>query len=80
MSVIGVKFFWLACWTVTESASHGRVGRGANVAAGPRKVDNLESLIRFARGDQSLRLDIADRLAAYFGLELQPTKASMEGK
>ena len=33
------------------------------------------SLIRFARGDQSLRLDIADRLAEYFGLELQPTKA-----
>lgn len=30
------------------------------------------SLIRFARGDQSLRLDIADRLAEYFGLELQP--------
>jgi plasmid maintenance system antidote protein VapI len=29
------------------------------------------SLIRFARGDQSLRLDIADRLAVYFGLELQ---------
>lgn len=28
------------------------------------------SLIRFARGDQSLRLDIADRLAEYFGLEL----------
>jgi hypothetical protein len=43
-------------------------------------VDNLESLIRFARGDQSLRLDIADRLTAHFGLELQPTKASMEGK
>ena len=33
------------------------------------------SLIRFARGDQSLKLDNADRLAAYFGLELQPTKA-----
>lgn len=28
------------------------------------------SLIRFARGDQSLRLDIADRLASYFGLKL----------
>jgi len=27
-----------------------------------------------------LRLDIADRLTAHFGLELQPTKASMEGK
>ena len=29
------------------------------------------SLIRFARGDQSLRLDIADRLAAHFRLELR---------
>lgn len=28
------------------------------------------SLIRFARGDQSLRLDVADKLAAYFGLRL----------
>ena len=37
------------------------------------------SLIRFARGDQSLRLDIADRLAVYFGLELQPTKATGKG-
>jgi plasmid maintenance system antidote protein VapI len=33
------------------------------------------SLIRFARGDQSLRLDIADRLAAYFRLELTERKA-----
>ena len=32
------------------------------------------SLMRFARGDQSLRLDIADRLAAYFGLELTRRK------
>ena len=28
------------------------------------------SLIRFVRGDTSIRLDIADRLAVYFGLEL----------
>ncbi|MCY2952639.1 MAG: hypothetical protein NTU53_11800 [Planctomycetota bacterium] len=27
------------------------------------------SLIRFLRGDQSLRLDMADRLAAYLGIE-----------
>jgi plasmid maintenance system antidote protein VapI len=33
------------------------------------------SLIRFVRGDTSIRLDIADRLAEYFGLELQPTTA-----
>ncbi|HEY1602618.1 MAG TPA: helix-turn-helix transcriptional regulator, partial [Pirellulales bacterium] len=28
------------------------------------------SLIRFVRGDSSLRLDVADKLAEYFGLEL----------
>jgi len=28
------------------------------------------SVMRFCRGDSSLRLDIADRLATYFGLEL----------
>ena len=27
------------------------------------------SLMRFLRGDQSLRLDLADRLAAHFGIE-----------
>ena len=27
------------------------------------------SLIRFLRGEQSLRLDLADRLADYFGIE-----------
>jgi plasmid maintenance system antidote protein VapI len=29
------------------------------------------SVMRFAKGSQSLRLDMADRLAAYFGLELK---------
>jgi len=28
------------------------------------------SIMRFVRGDQYLRLDMADRLAGYFGLEL----------
>ncbi len=37
------------------------------------------SLLRFARGDQSLRLDCADRLAAYFRLELRPTFMPKEG-
>jgi plasmid maintenance system antidote protein VapI len=31
-----------------------------------------QSLMKFVRGEQSLRLDMADRLAAYFGLELRP--------
>jgi plasmid maintenance system antidote protein VapI len=30
-----------------------------------------QSLMRFVRGQQSLRLDMADRLAAFFGLELR---------
>jgi plasmid maintenance system antidote protein VapI len=34
------------------------------------------SLIRFARGDQSLRLDVADKLAVYFGLRLVAEKTS----
>ncbi|MDZ4658706.1 MAG: helix-turn-helix transcriptional regulator [Bythopirellula sp.] len=29
-----------------------------------------QTLMKFARGDSSLRLDMADKLAAYFGLEL----------
>lgn len=33
------------------------------------------SLIRFLRGETSLRLDVADRLADYFGLELTQRKA-----
>jgi plasmid maintenance system antidote protein VapI len=32
------------------------------------------SIMRFVRGSQSLRLDMADRLAAYFGLELRPAR------
>jgi hypothetical protein len=32
------------------------------------------SLIRFRRGDTSLRLDVADRLADYLGLELVPRR------
>jgi plasmid maintenance system antidote protein VapI len=38
------------------------------------------SLIRFARGDQSLMLDSADKLAAYFGLELRPTDHKAKGR
>jgi plasmid maintenance system antidote protein VapI len=30
-----------------------------------------QSLMKFVRGQQSLRLDMADKLAAYFGLALR---------
>jgi plasmid maintenance system antidote protein VapI len=32
------------------------------------------SIMRFVRGTQSLRLDMADRLADHFGLELRPKR------
>jgi plasmid maintenance system antidote protein VapI len=52
---------------------------GRAVAEGQANYKALEretgvargSIMRFVRGSQSLRLDMADRLAAYFGLELR---------
>ncbi len=32
-----------------------------------------QSIMKFVRGEQSLRLDIGDKLAAYFGLEVHRT-------
>ena len=33
-----------------------------------------QSLARFMRGEQSIRLDLADRLAEYFGIESRARK------
>ena len=38
------------------------------------------SIGRFIRGERSIRLDIADKLAAYFGLALQPIKPKPKKK
>jgi transcriptional regulator with XRE-family HTH domain len=35
-----------------------------------------QSLMKFARGEQSLRLDLADKLADCFGLSLRPNDAT----
>ena len=37
-------------------------------------------IARFVRGETSLRLDIADRLATFFHLELRPVRATTKGK
>ena len=51
--------------TIQQSGlTHYRVGRGAGIPE--------SSLLRFMRGETSLRLDKADRLAAYLGLRLVP--------
>lgn len=59
--------------TITHAVENGRTSyktleRETGVARG--------SIMRFVRGSQSLRLDKADRLAAYFGLELRPRRKS----
>ena len=38
------------------------------------------SLSRFVRGERTLRLDMADRLAAHFGLELRVRKRSRRAR
>jgi plasmid maintenance system antidote protein VapI len=48
---------------VESGISHQRLERATGVTRA--------SIMRFVRGDQSLRLDKADLLAQYFGLELQ---------
>ena len=38
------------------------------------------SIMRFVAGKQSLRLDMADRLADYFGLELRVKRSKQKGR
>jgi plasmid maintenance system antidote protein VapI len=38
------------------------------------------SIMRFVQGSQSLRLDMADRLAVYFGLEVRAKRSKQEGR
>jgi plasmid maintenance system antidote protein VapI len=50
-------------------------GRRTNYKALERETGvTRASIQRFVRGTQFLRLDMADRLAGFFGLELRPAK------
>jgi plasmid maintenance system antidote protein VapI len=54
--------------TITQAVQSGRT----NYKALERETGvTRASIMRFVRGTQSLRLDRADQLAAYFGLELR---------
>ena len=54
--------------TIAQAVESGRVSYLAlEREAGVTRA----SIMRFVRGTQSLRLDKADQLAAYFGLELR---------
>jgi plasmid maintenance system antidote protein VapI len=38
------------------------------------------SIMRFVNGSQSLRLDMADKLVVYFGLEVRAKRSKRKGK
>lgn len=55
--------------SITDAIEQGReTYLGLETATGLTRA----SIMRFCRGSQSLRLDMADRLARHFGLELRP--------
>jgi plasmid maintenance system antidote protein VapI len=59
--------------TILDAVESGR----ANYKALERETGvTRASIMRFVRGSQSLRLDMADKLAAFFGLELRAKKRS----
>jgi hypothetical protein len=58
-------------WTVADAIESGRL---TYLALQRETGLKRASMVRFARGSQSIRLDMADRLAAYFGLELRPKR------
>lgn len=52
---------------LAEAASSGQSIRSIARATGLKHP----ALLKFLRGDQSLRLDLADKLAAYLGIEVK---------
>jgi len=57
--------------TISEAVEAGRT----NYKALERETGvTRASIMRFARGTQSLHLGMADKLAAHFGLELRPKR------
>lgn len=58
--------------TITEALKRAIRESGESLYAICKATDfNPDSLSRFMRGEQSLRLDLADKLAAYFEIECQ---------
>ena len=57
---------------LTDALRQTIVESGASLK-GLEKVTGVDrnSIRRFLRGERTLRLDMADKLAAYFGLELR---------
>ena len=62
--------------TIAETLRQAIVESGPNFRRLERETGvKRQSLMKFVRGEQSLRLDMADRLATYFDLQLLKRKA-----
>ena len=58
--------------TMTEALRRAIAESGESFKGLERKTGlTRQSLMKFARGEQSLHLDLADKLAAYFGIEVK---------
>ncbi len=65
--------------TLTEALRDAINESELSFAALERETGVLrQSLMPFARGEQSLRLDIADRLTKHFGLKLVKTQKELD--
>jgi len=61
--------------TMTETLKQAILDCELSYAAMERETGvKRQSIMRFAKGDSSLRLDMADKLADFLGLELKPRK------
>jgi hypothetical protein len=61
--------------TISDALKHAIFqSRMAHIALERETGVQRGSIMRFLRGEQSIRLDLADKLAGYFGLELRPKR------
>lgn len=66
---------------ITEALKHAIEASGMSIKALERETGvSRQSMMHFMRGSRTLRLDIADKLANYFNLELIPRQAKRKGK
>ena len=58
---------------ITEALQNAITASGMSIKALERETGvSRQSMMHFMRGTRTLRLDIADKLAAYFALEVRP--------
>lgn len=66
---------------ITEALKSAIEASGMSIKALERETGvSRQSMMHFMRGSRTLRLDIADKLANYFNLELIPQSAKRKGK